>query len=287
MNGGSLLRQLSLPTSWGDLTIAGGSRAGDGTLILLPQLQLALDAGRPHRALPAMNTVVVSHGHVDHLGGLAYWASQRQLQNMAAARLYAPAAIATEIDHVLAAFARLEGGDRYGVEVEGVADGERRAVRKDMDLEFFATDHWVPTLGTSLFWTRRCLRAELSHLAGHEIADRRRRGERITDSVENHLLAYCADSGPGVLDLGERVLHAEVVLVECSFYRPADHERARRFGHMHLDDLLGRSTVFACRHLVLLHASRRHRLREVEAIINDRIRPAFECSVHHLMVDWD
>ncbi|MGD9253394.1 MAG: hypothetical protein PVG92_05630 [Holophagae bacterium] len=197
------------------------------------------------------------------------------------------AAIATEIDDVLAAFARLEGGDRYRVEVDGVADGERRAVRKDMELEFFATDHWVPTLGTNVFWKRRRLRAEFSHLEGHEIADRRRRGEKVTDEVKNHLLAYCADSGPGVLDLGARVLQAEILLVECSFYRPADHERARRFGHMHLDDLLGRSTVFACRHLVLLHASRRHRLREVEAIINDRIRPAFECSVHHLMVDWD
>ena len=287
MKGRSSLRQLGLATSWGNLTIAGGSRAGDGTLILLPQLQLALDAGRPHRALPSMNTVVVSHGHVDHLGGLAYWASQRQLQNMADARVIAPSAIATEIDHVLSAFARLEGGDRYGVEVDGVEDGERRVIRRDMALEFFATDHWVPTLGTSLFWKRRRLRAELSHLAGREIAERRRRGETVTDEVETHLLAYCADSGPGVLDSEARALQAEIVLVECSFYRPTDHERARRFGHMHLDDLLGHSSAFACRHLVLLHASRRHRLREVESIIDERIRPAFECEVHHLMVDWD
>ena len=34
----SNLRRLRLETSWGPLSIVGGSRAGEGTLILLPQL---------------------------------------------------------------------------------------------------------------------------------------------------------------------------------------------------------------------------------------------------------
>ena len=60
MTGSSLCR-LQLDTSWGELIIVGGSRAGDGSVILLPQLHLALDAGRAHRALPAMTTVVVPY----------------------------------------------------------------------------------------------------------------------------------------------------------------------------------------------------------------------------------
>jgi hypothetical protein len=43
---------------------------------------------------------------------------------------------------------------------------------------------------------------------------------------------------------------------------------------------------FGCRHLVLLHASRRHRLAEVEERIERDIRPRVPCDVHHLMVDW-
>jgi hypothetical protein len=74
------VRTLELATSWGTLRIAGGSRAGEGSVLLLPQLRLALDAGRPLRALVPMVHVVVSHGHADHLLGLAAWASQRQLQ---------------------------------------------------------------------------------------------------------------------------------------------------------------------------------------------------------------
>ena len=118
----SSLRRLQLDTSWGDLSIVGGSRAGEGTLILLPQLHLALDAGRAHRALPAMTTVLASHGHVDHVGGIAYWASQRQLQSMGPARLFAPRQIAPGLDELLALHARLEGGDPYEIEVIAVDD---------------------------------------------------------------------------------------------------------------------------------------------------------------------
>jgi len=281
------LRRLQLDTSWGELIIVGGSRAGDGTVILLPQLHLALDAGRAHRALPAMTTVMISHGHVDHLGGIAYWASQRQLQSMGPARLLAPRAIVPGIEDLLATHARLEGGQPYEVEMIAVEAGERLALRRDFDLFFFPTDHWVPTLGSRLVWRRHRLLPEYSALSGEEIAHRRRAGETVTEEVEADLLAYCADCGPGVLENQSQALAAEVLLVECSFYRPGDRERAARYGHMHLDDLLEAIEKLNCRHLVILHPSRRHRLREVEKILDERLRPRLDCSLHHLMIDWD
>ncbi len=284
---GSSLRRLQLDTSWGELAIAGGSRAGDGTVMLLPQLHLALDAGRAHRALPAMTTVMISHGHVDHLGGIAYWASQRQLQSMGPAKLLAPRAIAPGIEELLATHARLEGGQPYEVEVIAVGAGERVSLRRDFDLVFFPTDHWVPTLGSRLVWRRHHLLPEYTDLPGQEIARRRSAGEIVTEEIETDLLAYCADSGPGVLEDQPRALAAEVLLVECSFYRPGDRERATRYGHMHLEDLLGVVDRLRCRHLVLLHASRRHRLREVEKTLDEQLRPRLACSLHHLMVDWD
>jgi ribonuclease Z len=281
------MRRLQLHTSWGDLAVVGGSRAGEGTLVLLPQLHLALDAGRAHRALPAMKTLLVSHGHVDHLGGVAYWASQRQLQSMGPARLLAPRTIASGIRDLLATHARLEGGDAYEVEVIAVEADERHPLRRDMDVVFFPTDHWVATLGSRLLWHRHHLLPGLAELSGEEIAALRSAGETVTEEIETNLLAYCADCGPGLLDSEPEALSAEVLLIECSFYRPGDRERAARYGHMHLEDLLAAVDRLRCRHLVMLHASRRHRLREVEAILEDRLRPLLDCSLHHLMIDWD
>jgi ribonuclease Z len=282
-----VIRQLKLDTSWGPLNLAGGSRAGEGTLLLLPQLHLALDAGRPHRALPPMKTVLISHGHMDHLGGLGYWASQRQLQSMGPGRVAVPQQIAGGVQDLLATHAELEGGAPYDVEVAAMTPGGRLDLRRDMSVEFFATDHWVPTLGSILVWRRHRLLPEFSGLPGDEIARRRSGGECVTEVIETELLAYCADSGPAVLDAGSPALGSEVLLLECSFFRPNDRERAIRFGHLHLADILERIEHLGCRHLVLLHASRRHRLREVEDILDEQLRPRLSCSLDHLMIDWE
>jgi ribonuclease BN (tRNA processing enzyme) len=82
-------------------------------------------------------------------------------------------------------------------------------------------------------------------------------------------------------------MHFEVLLLECSFFAAADRERARRFGHLHLDDLVALAPRLDCRHLVLLHASRRARLREIESSLDRRLRPILSCKLHHLNVDWD
>lgn len=280
------LRQLALDTSWGQLTVVGGSRAGEGTLVLLPQLKLALDPGRPHRALPPMSTVVVSHGHLDHLGGLGYWASQRFLQSMGGGTLVASHELVADLGALLAVHARLEGGRPYDVEVVGTGPESVFRLRRDVELRFFPTDHWVPTLGTEVWWTKTRLRPDLEGLDGDEIARRRAAGAEVTEVVPVHLLSYCADSGPRLLTDRPGTLSAEVVLLECSFFRPGDRDRAERYGHLHVDDLLAAAASVGCRHLVLLHASRRHRLTEVEERIERDVRPRFACEVHHLIVDW-
>jgi ribonuclease Z len=281
------LRTLTLATSWGPLTVAGGSRAGEGSLVLLPQLRLALDAGRPHRGLPPMSTVFVSHGHMDHVGALGYWASQRYLNAMGPAAVLAPAEIVADVRRLLEVCAALEGGRPYEVEVRPVQSGEPHQLRADMELDFFSTDHWVPTLGCRLVWRSEHLRAELRGLPGDEIARRRRSGIRISEERRVALLVYGADSGPRLFSSCPEVLDAEVVLLECSFYQPSDHDRAARYGHMHLEDLVAVADRLCCRHLVLLHASRRQRLREVERFIDAELRPNIRCELHHLMVDWD
>ena len=281
------LRQLQLDTTWGKLVVSGGSRAGESTLIVLPQLRLALDPGRPHRALTAMSTVVVSHGHTDHLGGLAYWASQRYLNSLGTGTVLAPVEVAPDLRRLLELYARLEGGHPYDVQVESISDGSVVNLRADMALHFFATDHWIPTLGTMVQWRKRRLRPDLTHLSGDKIAERRRAGEEVSVVEKVPLLAYCADSGPGLFAAHPEVLDCQVLLVECSFFEPGDEERARRYGHSHINDLIRVAPALGCRHLVLLHASRRHRLRHVEQQLEKQLKPLLECTMHHLNVDWE
>ena len=280
------IRTLTLPTRWGDLRISGGSRAGEGTLLVLPQFRLALDLGRPHRIVPPVTTACLSHGHLDHIGGLAYWASQRFLNSMGKASLLVPEPIVQDVTELLSVHARLEGGRPYEIDIEAVTARSSHTLGKNLELEFFSTDHWVPTLGSRLHWTRQRLLPELSEADPSELASLRERGKVITSDVVTPLLSYGADTGPGLF-INDHALDAEILLLECSFWADGDIDRARTYGHLHLSDLVAIAPRLSCSHLVLLHASRRIRIHEVEKAMAAELEPLFAGTLHHMMVEWE
>lgn len=281
------MRQLRLETSWGELRLAGGSRAGEASLVLLPQLRLALDAGRPARALVPLQHVAISHGHMDHILGLPAWASQRQLNGMPRGTVYVPRSLVEPVAELLAVCARLEGGVPYDVEVKAVGAGDAIQLRRDFVLRFFATSHWVETLGCAVEWVRQRLRPELAGASMEDLKKRRRAGEAITEELRVPLLAYLADTGPQVFGEHPWLAQVEVLVVECTFLRPSDRERARRFGHIHLDDLLAIAPTLGNRHVVLTHLSRRHRLGPGTRAIRQALSEALRPRLHLFNVEWD
>ena len=256
-------------------------------MLLLPQLRLALDAGRPARALVPLHHVVISHGHMDHLLGLPAWASQRQLNGIPGGTVYAPGSLAAPITQLLAAFARLEGGKPYDVTVLPVAPGDVLPLRRGFFLRFLATSHWVETLGCCVEWVRHRLRPEFVGMDVEELRRRRNTGETITEEVCTQLLAYLADTGPEVFAQHPWLADAEVLVVECTFLRPSDRERARRFGHMHLDDLVELAPRLHNRHVILTHLSRRHRLGPGAHSIKNALDAILRPKLHLLNLEWE
>ncbi len=280
------MRKLELQTSWGNLLLVGGSRAGEGSLLLLPQFRLALDAGFPLRALVPMEQVVVSHGHTDHLAGLLAWAAQRQLQNLGPARVYALEPLAQQLRQLLQLGAAMESGKPYLVDVVRVTAGQTVHLRPDCVLRFFLTSHWTPTLGVVLSWHKRQLKGEFWGLAPEAIRDLRQKGIEVSETVEVPLFAYLADTGPEILEKESWLAGVEVLVVECTFLRPQDRERARRFGHIHLDDLRSWLPFVHNRHWVLTHLSRRHRLGPASKTIRQALATEHGPQVHLLNVEW-
>jgi ribonuclease Z len=224
---------------------------------------------------------------MDHVLGLPSWASQRQLNGIPGGTVYAPASVAGPIADLLALCANLENGKPYDVAVRKVAPGDVLPLRRGFDLRFFGTSHWVETLGCCVEWVRLHLRPEFVGMGVEELRRERKAGKSITEDVRTPLLAYLADTGPEVFAEHPFLSAVEVLVVECTFLRPADRERARRFGHMHLDDVVELAPRLANRHLVLTHLSRRHRLGPGSRTIKNALAGLLRPELHMLNVEWD
>jgi ribonuclease Z len=233
-----------------------------------------------------METLVLSHGHTDHLAGLASWASQRQLHNLGASRVYCLPQLAEKLQAWLALTAAMEEAQAYPVEVIPVGAGQEVPLRKDLCLCFFLTSHWTPTLGSLLIWQKKQLKPAFAQLSPEELAQSRRQGLEITEKVEVPLVAYLADTGPEILQAEAWLAQVEVLILECTFLHPKDRERARRFGHMHLQDLQEWLGQARNRHWVLTHLSRRHRLGPASRRLRQALAHPQGPQLHLLNVEW-
>ena len=253
------------------IPLRGVSVAGRETWFHVPSLDLAFDVGRsPADVVPAP-CVFLSHAHLDHAGGLAYWASQRRLLRLPPARVFTEETTVRPWREILALHAALERAE-YRVTVEGLAPGASVDLRKDLAVSAFRADHAVPALGFVASELRRRLVPSWQGREEEEIRAAIARGEEVTRSSPRPLVAFSGDTGVGFFASAPReAFEAKVLLLECSFVEPEDLPRARSYGHLHVDDLAERAELFANEVLVLTHLTLRSEPDDLRRTIARRL----------------
>ena len=244
------------------IEIEGVSIAGHESFYKLPGFRVLLEFGRAPEDVVGFPTVCVTHGHLDHMAGLAHHASRRRLAGLPAARVFVPAEAAPHVAQWIAASEQLENF-RYEIELVPASPGDRASLRNDLELTVLPGRHRVPAVGYLFSEVRHKLLAELEGKAGEEIARLRRRGAPVTRREEIPLLAYAGDCGEEIFEAAPELFGARVLLLECSFVRAEDRTRAREYGHIHLQDILDRAGLFRNEAVVLTHFSQRYRPEEI------------------------
>jgi ribonuclease Z len=258
----------------GPYTLRGISVGGVYTSIAVPELGVLFDAGASPRSLAAIDTILLSHGHVDHCGALPAMLGIRALHGKTKPpRIVMPVEIVDDLRAALTSLSKLQ---RWPLEIEaiGMAPGEELALRPDLIVRAVRTFHPVPSLGYIIVRKIAKLKPELVGLTGQEIAERRRAGENVSAYEERLELAYATDTLVSVLDHSPELLRARVLIVEATFLDERKSlEHARAGCHIHLDEIIERAEKFENEHIVLMHFSQLYRPDEINALLDARLPP--------------
>ena len=92
-----------------DLEIIGYSVAGEETVVAVPQLDVCFDIGKaPDQVIP-INNILLTHGHMDHAAGFAYYLSHRNFCGQSPGTIVAPESLLRPIRQIIDAWGRLDG----------------------------------------------------------------------------------------------------------------------------------------------------------------------------------
>lgn len=262
--------------------VQGISVAGEQTVVQVPELDICFDMGTCPRAVLPSKFVAITHGHMDHIGGLGYFCSQRNFQGMGPAKIVCHSGLAPAIKTMMAGFAELEGQTTPYELMPLEAEGEVE-IKNSIWLRMYETDHTQHSCGYVVVEKRSKLRDEYAGLPQEKLRELRDKGENITRILEVPLVAFLGDTAPGACMLRNDVRTAQIVIAECTFVEKDHKQRAEAGNHLHLSDIAEWLNVLECGSLVLVHVSRRSNIAVARKQLREMVtREQFE-KVHFLM----
>ncbi|MET0791242.1 MAG: MBL fold metallo-hydrolase [Polyangiaceae bacterium] len=253
------------------MKLEGLSVAGVETCIEVPSLRLVLDMGRCTRSAIHHPLVLLSHGHLDHMGAVAQHAARRSMMRMGESTYVVPAAVARDVEELFNAAGRLDG-QVIPRRVVALAPGEDFALGKQRWLRPFRTYHRVPSQGYTVWERRHRLRDEFHGLPGARLAELRKSGVQLEEAREVAVLSFTGDTTIEVLERTPELQHTETLVMETTFLdERVDVAGARSTGHIHLDEVLQRAELLPQTEVVMSHFSARYTDEEVRRIVLGRL----------------
>lgn len=258
----------------GPYTIRGISVGGVYTTLHIPELDVVLDAGLPLRSFATVGRFFLSHGHLDHVSGLAGLLNIRGLVGGKRATIYLPAEIEEPVRDLLRAHTALARAE-LDVELVPMRPGDERPIGNSVFVRAFQTHHPVPSLGYQFVRRVSKLRPEHHGKAPEEIARLRKQGgPGLFDEHERLELAYATDTLSRVLETEASLLESRVLVIECTFVDSTRSvEDARRKFHLHLDELVELAPRFNNEALVLMHFGQGTSPERVREAVQRRLPP--------------
>jgi ribonuclease Z len=264
----------------GGLTLVGVTRGGIQTCVFVPELGVMFDVGGRIPGQLKWSTILVTHGHQDHLGGLPYLVSQRGLAGLPPPDVHMPIEVLEPFRRVMEAWSEIEGF-ALQVHLHGHGPGDRVGVGKNLTAIPLRTVHRVPSLAWVIERTSRRLRPEHAGKQADELEALRRSGVDITEQHVAPVLCVTGDTQIELFDREPLARQSKVLVHEVTAWDDRRSvEDTRRWGHTHVDEMIERAEQFEGEALVLVHRSPRHTRAEAERVVRERFPSSIRDRVH-------
>jgi ribonuclease Z len=253
-----------------DLDIIGYSVAGEETVVAIPLLDVCFDVGRAPQQIIPINHVLLTHGHMDHSAGIAYYLSQRNFCGLKAGTVLAPANLTDVITEVLRNWERLDG-QRIPASVVPMITGDEFEVKPNIFARAFATRHTQGSVGYSIIEKRKKLRPELLKLSGRQLVEIKKTGETIDYTVEIPIVTYFGDTSYLDFWKNETIAQSKILIIECTFFIDEHTERAEAGRHMHVTEFAGLLEKMNNQHIIITHLTQRTGPGEAKSLLRKNL----------------
>jgi len=253
-----------------DLEIMGYSIAGEETVVAIPQLDVCFDIGKAPDQFIHINHVLLTHGHMDHTAGFAYYLSQRKFTGQSPGTIVAPGNLLNPIRKIIDAWGQLDG-NKIPVNLVGAKPGDEHQIKPNLFARAFPTKHSRGSLGFTVIEKRKKLKGEYVGLTGLQIVELKKQGVEIENPVDIPIVSYLGDTQYVDFSQLDYIAKSKILIAECTFYEEEHSGRAEAGKHMHVDELAGLLDKMQNEHIIITHTTQRTALHEIRKILKDAL----------------
>ncbi|UCG47954.1 MAG: MBL fold metallo-hydrolase [Phycisphaerales bacterium] len=255
-----------------DLEIIGYSIAGEETVVAIPRLDVCFDIGKAPDQIIPINHVLLTHGHMDHAAGIAYYLSQRNFCGQSPGTVLAPKNLLGPIRDIIDGWVRLDG-NRIPVNLVGVTPGDQFRIKPNLITRAFPTKHSRGSVGFTVIETRKKIKPEYARLSGPQIVELKKQGLEIDYPLELPIATYLGDTQYVDFSQLKYIAESRILIAECTFYEGEHTSRAEAGNHMHINEFAGLLAKMNNQHIIITHTTQRTSMSEIRKTLRQSLAP--------------
>jgi len=249
----------------------GISEGGIRTSIIMPSLSILFDIGNLPVDHAHHENLLLTHGHLDHSAGIPYYISQRSLRKLKPPNIYVPQELYEDLQSILKIYQKIEGFD-YLYNLVPVKINEFIQINPTMYFKALKTFHRIVSQGYTIYEKNKKLKEEYKNYSKDQILSLKKQGIDLQEEKYVPIVSFSGDTKIEYVLENKDVANSKILFIECTYLDDKKNvEKAREWGHIHLDEIIHNADSFKNEKIVLIHFSKRYSPKTIKELVYSKI----------------